>query len=149
MQMLYYELYYTGRKHHALVPLQPQNKLMYMQMTVTITHCQHIVRYSASIESEWWTDKPDKPVRIRFGSSPASLETAETVLQLFERIVGSHGEHFALAVKRLGEWKTWSYRQYFEQCCTAAKAFVEVRGRGRGRGGEWKVRGGGEEGVAS
>ena len=36
---------YTGRKHHSLVhvPLQPHNKSMYMQMTVTVIHCQHIV----------------------------------------------------------------------------------------------------------
>ena len=79
------------------------------------------------MESEWWTWQLEKPVRIRYGNSPASQEPAKTVLQLFESVVSSHGNHCALAVKRLGEWKKWSYTEYFQQCQAAAKAFIQVR----------------------
>jgi long-chain-fatty-acid--CoA ligase ACSBG len=76
--------------------------------------------------SEWWTDQPDKPVSIRYDTSPATSEVPETVLQLFQRTVASHGDHYATGVKRQGEWRMATYQQYFEQCCTAAKAFIEL-----------------------
>ena len=90
---------------------------------------------STSWQSEWWTDRPDRPVRIRYGDKPPASEASETVLKLFERTVTGYGEHTALAVKRHGEWKMWSYRRYFEECHIAAKAFIEV-GREEERGGE-------------
>ena len=86
--------------------------------------------------SEWWTDQPDKPVSIRYDTSPATSEVPETVLQLFQRTVASHGDHYATGVKRQGEWRMATYQQYFEQCCTAAKAFIEVRERWRREGAE-------------
>lgn len=81
---------------------------------------------SVIIESEWWTDKPDKPVSIRYGTSPVTSEPPETVLQLFQKTVSSHGNHHALGVKRQGKWNMCSYRLYYEQCSTVAKAFIQL-----------------------
>ena len=78
------------------------------------------------LSSEWWTDSPDKPVKIRFADSGPGAEQPLTVVSLFNEIVGKHGEHTALAVKRAGEWKSWSYRKYYVDCFTAAKAMIEV-----------------------
>ena len=73
-------------------------------------------------------------MNIRFAESGPGAEPAQTVVSLFDDIVGEHGEHTALAVKRAGEWKSWSYRKYYVDCFTAAKAMVEVReGGGRER----------------
>ena len=94
------------------------------------------------MQSEWWTDRPDKPVQIRFGEKHPTSEPSETVSQLFERVVGSHGEHPALAVKRAGEWRQWNYREYYDNCRTAAKAFIKVRMRRRGREVRGRGRGG-------
>ena len=59
--------------------------------------------------------------------------------------MASYGGKYALGVKRQGEWQMCTYKLYFEQCCTTAKAFIEVRGRGRRgreggreRDGEWE-----------
>ena len=109
---------------------------MTRRCTLMHTHKHtHTHSLSTPTKSEWWTDQPDKPVRIRYGTSPVTSEPPETVLQLFERIVGSHGDHHALGVKRQGEWKMCSYKFYYEQACTAAKAFIEV-GKEGGREGD-------------
>ena len=85
------------------------------------------------MQSEWWTDRPDQPVKIRFGESGAASEGTETVVQLFEKTVMGYGEHVALAVKRVGEWRQWTYKKYYNECVTIAKAMIEVGGRGSGR----------------
>lgn len=82
---------------------------------------------STRLQSEWWTDKPDCAVRIRYKESGEGAEPAETILDMFERIVTGYGEHTALAVKRLGEWKKWTYKKYQEESMIAAKAMIEVR----------------------
>ena len=45
---------------------------------------------------------------------------------MFERITAAYGEHPALAVKRHGEWKEWTYHKYYDDCVIAAKALIEV-----------------------
>ena len=78
------------------------------------------------MHSEWWTDRPDCAVKIRYKESGEGAEPAETVLEMFDRIVTGYGEHVALAVKRLGEWKKWTYKKYRDDCVIAAKAMIEV-----------------------
>ena len=78
------------------------------------------------LSSEWWTDSPERSIQIRFNNSGPGSERPQTVVSLFDEVVGIHGEHTALAVKRNGEWKSWSYRKYYVDCFTAAKALVEV-----------------------
>ena len=65
-------------------------------------------------------------MKIRRTSSGPGSECPRTVISLFDEVVGKHGEHTALAVKRGGEWKTWTYRKYYVDCYTVAKAMVEV-----------------------
>ncbi len=45
---------------------------------------------------------------------------------MFEKIVGSYSKHVALAVKRAGEWKSWTYEAYYEEARMVAKAFIKV-----------------------
>ena len=76
--------------------------------------------------ADWWSDTPSKPVRIRYGTSEVTAEPAKTVVDMFEEIVSNYSKHTALAVKRTGEWKTWTYRAYYEEACVVAKGFIEV-----------------------
>lgn len=65
-------------------------------------------------------------MQIRFGTSGAAAEPAETVVSLFEQIVSDYSKHTALAVKRAGEWKTWTYQEYRSEAWSVAKGFIEV-----------------------
>ena len=49
------------------------------------------------------------------------------MISLFEKIVGTYSKHVALAVKRAGEWKSWTYEMYFKEAQVIAKAFIKVR----------------------
>ena len=82
--------------------------------------------FSSLPTSEYWSCSPDTPVKIRVKESGFGSEPPQTVVSLFNDVVGNHGEHMALAVKREGEWKMWTYRKYYVDCFTVAKAMVEV-----------------------
>ncbi|XP_059192438.1 long-chain-fatty-acid--CoA ligase ACSBG2-like [Centropristis striata] len=73
-----------------------------------------------------WSTSRDKAVRLRMeGSGPAS-ETPVTIHQLFVETVEKYGDHPALATKKDGHWEFQTWRQYFEQCCAAAKSFLKL-----------------------
>ena len=67
-------------------------------------------------------------MKLRLSESGPASEAPQTVVSLFDSMVSSHGNHTALAVKREGEWKTWTYKKYYVDCFTVAKAMVEVWG---------------------
>lgn len=46
---------------------------------------------------------------------------------MFKRITSNYGDHIALAVKRAGEWKTWTYRAYYDEAYTVAKGLIQVK----------------------
>lgn len=85
-------------------------------------------------DANWWTDRPSKTVQIRYGKTGTAAEPAQTVVELFESIViqKGYGEKMALAVKRAGEWKTWTYKEYYDEARAVAKAFIQVRGHTKG-----------------
>ena len=66
-------------------------------------------------------------MKLKMRAEGAGSDRAETVVELFERIVVGYGEHVALKAKRGGEWRNWTYRAYFEESSVVAKAFIEVR----------------------
>ena len=50
-----------------------------------------------------------------------------TVGQLFKYAKGRFPEHPALKYKENGQWKTYTYTEYYRHCIKAAKSFLEVR----------------------
>ena len=46
---------------------------------------------------------------------------------LFQSVVKDYGQHTALAVKRAGEWRTWTYDAYYKDAQLIAKALIQVR----------------------
>ncbi|XP_041465614.1 long-chain-fatty-acid--CoA ligase ACSBG2-like isoform X2 [Lytechinus variegatus] len=52
--------------------------------------------------------------------------TPNTVHGLFHRIQSGYPDNIALAVKRNGEWKKWTYKQYWDESRAAAKSFLKL-----------------------
>ena len=66
---------------------------------------------------------------IRYGDRGPAKEPAVTIVEMFEDVVRSHGDNIALAVKRLGEWQTWTYKTYRDEARSIARAFICVSDR--------------------
>merc|ERR1712226_844530 len=67
----------------------------------------------------------DQPVKVRMGEghladTPISIPTA------FSNVVKKLSHQTALAVKRGGQWKKWSYAQYLSDVKQAAKALIKL-----------------------
>ena len=76
--------------------------------------------------SKYWSCDPSVGVTLQVGESGPSTATPMTVTQVFQQTVKDYGNCLALAVKRAGIWKKWTYQQYYHSCITAAKAFIKV-----------------------
>ena len=77
-------------------------------------------------DADWWTDSPSKSVAIRYGKEGAAAESAVTVVGAFDKVVKEYSTNIALGVKRMGEWKTWTYQMYYDEARTLARAFIYV-----------------------
>ena len=75
---------------------------------------------------DYHTSKANGTVRIRVGSTTHTNQTPLTVPQFIERTVQSARNKIALGVKRNGNWKTWTYEQYYDDILTAAKSLIKV-----------------------
>lgn len=83
-----------------------------------------------------WTTQRDGAVKLHIGDTKYDNLPPMTVPQFFQRAVEKASGYTALAVKRDGEWKKWTYKEYFEDCKIAAKGFIKV-----GRLFSWKNEG--------
>lgn len=73
-----------------------------------------------------WATAADAELPIKIGNSyPANLEP-RTVMQVFESTVKRHGDKTAVAVKRDGAWKKWTWQQYYNDVRRAAKAMIAL-----------------------
>lgn len=73
-----------------------------------------------------FTSERNQPVRLRMEGSGPGSEIPITIHQLFLEAVESYGDHPALVFKKNGQTMTLTWRQYYEQCRTAAKSFLKV-----------------------
>uniref|UniRef100_A0A3P8WG65 Long-chain-fatty-acid--CoA ligase ACSBG2 n=1 Tax=Cynoglossus semilaevis TaxID=244447 RepID=A0A3P8WG65_CYNSE len=73
-----------------------------------------------------WTSQGDSEVSLRIGESGLAAETPVTVHQLFAAAVESYGQHTALSWKDGQLYKKLSYREYYQNCRTAAKSFLKL-----------------------
>ncbi|XP_077416310.1 long-chain-fatty-acid--CoA ligase ACSBG2-like isoform X2 [Vanacampus margaritifer] len=73
----------------------------------------------------WTTDK-EGAVCLRMEASGPAADTPITVHQMFLETVEAYGGHAALAYKKDGQWETLTWRQYYQQCRTAAKSFIKL-----------------------
>ncbi|XP_012733922.2 long-chain-fatty-acid--CoA ligase ACSBG2 isoform X2 [Fundulus heteroclitus] len=73
-----------------------------------------------------WSSSRDRAVRLRMEGSGPGSETPATVHQMFLETVERFGDHPALVSKKDGQTVTLTWRQYYEQCCAAAKSFLKL-----------------------
>ena len=78
------------------------------------------------LSSRYWSCDPSVGVDLRIGSSGKSSSDPMTVIQMFQQTVKDYGDCLALAVKRLGMWKKWTYSEYYHNCIIAARSFIKV-----------------------
>ncbi|KAM9821992.1 long-chain-fatty-acid--CoA ligase ACSBG2-like [Syngnathus typhle] len=73
-----------------------------------------------------WTTSKQGAVRLRMEESGPAADIPVTVHQMFLGTVEAFGDHPALASKKDGQWETLTWRQYYQQCRTAAKSFMKL-----------------------
>jgi len=75
-----------------------------------------------------WTSRPDQelPVKVSLDPNDPSSHTPITVIEQFEECVGKYGGQKAMSVEREGKWVTWTYEQYFDDCCRVAKSLLKL-----------------------
>ena len=58
---------------------------------------------------------------------PDEAEKPITVGQLFKDAVARFPKQPALKYKEDGEWKSFTYTEYYDECIRVAKSFIKVR----------------------
>lgn len=84
-------------------------------------------RLSCSIPHvRFHTSNAEESVDIAMGESGLAASEPITVAQMMQRTVVRVPHHVALRYKVEGKWNDITYRDYYNQCITAAKSFVKV-----------------------
>ena len=65
-------------------------------------------------------------VKLLLGSTESTSRTPKTVVQGLQRAMRLAPTRTALAVKRNNDWVKWTYTEYYEAVCSAAKSFIKV-----------------------
>lgn len=73
-----------------------------------------------------WTVQANGVVKLLLGSTESTSRTPMTVVQGLQRAVRLAPTRTALAVKRNNEWVKWTYTEYYEAVCSAAKSFIKL-----------------------
>ncbi|KAG5851466.1 hypothetical protein ANANG_G00093740 [Anguilla anguilla] len=80
---------------------------------------------ASSDELQLWTSRRDGEVKLRVSESGPASEPPITVHQMFTSTVERYGAYPALGWKEGDQWKTLNYKDYYQQCRTAAKGFLK------------------------
>ena len=73
------------------------------------------------------TSNPEEGVDIAMGMSGLASAEPVTVPEMMQRTVSRVPRHAALRYKTGETWNDVTYRDYYNQCLSAAKSFVKVR----------------------
>lgn len=79
----------------------------------------------APAEREWATDR-DEAVCLRMSTSGQGALRPVSVVSAFRDTVKNYPNHNALGAKVNGEWKMWTFKQYYEDVWQAAKALIHL-----------------------
>ncbi|XP_019640616.1 PREDICTED: long-chain-fatty-acid--CoA ligase ACSBG2-like isoform X1 [Branchiostoma belcheri] len=72
------------------------------------------------------TWKADGAVQLRMSETGALSRPPETVHAMFTRAVKNYPDQTALGVKRNDVWLKWTYQEYYDACCKAAKSLIKL-----------------------
>ena len=73
-----------------------------------------------------WTTNPAEGVDLLIGEAGLEAEAPTTVGRMFKDTAERIPDHPAHMYKENDEWKTITYKQYYDRCFTAAKSFLKV-----------------------
>lgn len=73
-----------------------------------------------------WTWNRDDAIKLRLGNSGPEAEKPISIPTMFEATVKKHPDVLALAHKRDGVWKKWTFKQYYDESWMAAKALIKL-----------------------
>ncbi|XP_004349906.1 hypothetical protein CAOG_01386 [Capsaspora owczarzaki ATCC 30864] len=76
---------------------------------------------TGSGKSAMWVTQPNAPVdvHVRIGDA-----TPVTVMEALERAAREYSNHTALHAKRMGQWQSWTWREYYDQAQVVAKGVI-------------------------
>ena len=77
-----------------------------------------------STRNKCWNTKDS--IALQMTETGLSSETPTSVYSMLERAALEYPNAKALTVKRDGQWKSYTYKRYFDQSCTAARAFIKL-----------------------
>lgn len=72
------------------------------------------------------TSDPDGMVQLHLTEEGPMSEQPISLHTMMQKKAENYAEHPALAVKRDGVWKYWTYKDYFSESRTVAKAFINL-----------------------
>lgn len=70
-----------------------------------------------------WVSSPNAEFPIQVAEGDVK---PRTVIEVFQHRVAETPNTKALSVERDGEWKTWTYQQYYDECKAAARAMIKL-----------------------
>lgn len=116
-----------------------ESKPLSVAPTVEFTADQFPV-YDPANAPFWQTDCKE-PMEVLLSKEGVASEKPCTLIDWFRKVRDTKGDKAALAVERpcpaisdgkappalpLAQWKTWTYKQYYEECAIAAKAMMAL-----------------------
>ncbi|XP_064092537.1 long-chain-fatty-acid--CoA ligase ACSBG2-like [Macrobrachium nipponense] len=72
------------------------------------------------------TSEAHEPVQLQMTEEGPASEKPISVHTLLKEVATKHSKHPALAIKRDGAWKFWTYEQYLNDARTVGKAFIRL-----------------------
>ncbi|ESO92499.1 hypothetical protein LOTGIDRAFT_120433, partial [Lottia gigantea] len=73
-----------------------------------------------------YTTQGDGSVRLRMTDKGAGSEAPQTVVSLLQTTAERIPNNAAICVKRNDTWLRWTYKQYYDDSCRAAKSFIKA-----------------------
>lgn len=74
-----------------------------------------------------WVTEGDAALPIKYGQAGISSVEPVTVMDMFKQAVDRSGDKPALRFETSpGEWKQWTWSEYYNECTTAARAFIQL-----------------------
>ncbi|XP_034036051.1 long-chain-fatty-acid--CoA ligase ACSBG2 isoform X2 [Thalassophryne amazonica] len=90
------------------------------------TQRPHSLSVPTAAELGLWTTQGNGEVKLRMGDSGLAAEPSLTIHQMFTSSVECFGNCTALSWKEGDQQKTLNYREYYQECRTAAKGFLKL-----------------------
>ena len=121
-------LYYKGGDHIAFLATANETLSMAEATTSGMQEGgeQHLGEQVQGSLRKKWTTNPAEGVDLIIGRTGLEAEAPTTVGRVFKDTVERIPDHPAHMYKENGQWKSITYKEYYNRCFAAAKSFLKV-----------------------